>query len=278
MSPKRTHPLPTQVALLALACLGSAAARADIYDDAAAHVGRTAKDVKRDAIDHPVDVLRLAGIKPGMRVADILGANGYYSELLSYIVGPKGHVYLLNNVAFDNWSQGHWKERIDGRLPNVEHRTVDLEHLNLPGSSLDAVLLIKVYHDLYWVDEDPKDQWPKYDVNRVLNEVARVLKPGGILVLVDHRPSPVRAARMQASCTASMRPTRRRILRSMASSSSARATCCAAPTMHAISSPTKGPWSVRRTGLCCSFVSPAEGLLGAAAHGTVGGRTSPFFQ
>jgi predicted methyltransferase len=182
--------MPAFVALLALACLGSATVRADIYDDAAAHVGRTDKDVKRDALDHPVEILRLAGIKPGMRVADILGANGYYSELHSYIVGPKGHVYLLNNLAYDNWSRGHWKERIDGRLPNVEHRTVDLEHLDLPGSSLDAVLLIKVYHDLYWVDEDPKDNWPKYDVNRVLNEVARVLKPGGILLLVDHSAKP----------------------------------------------------------------------------------------
>jgi predicted methyltransferase len=186
----RTHPLPALAAFLGLAGLGSAALRADIYDDAAAHVGRTDKDLKRDALDHPVQILRLSGIKPGMRVADILGANGYYSELLSYIVGPKGRVYLLNNPAYDHWSQGHWQERINGRLPNVEHRTVDLEHLDLPGSSMDAVLLIKVYHDLYWVDEDPKDNWPKFDVNRVLNEVARILRPGGILVLVDHSAKP----------------------------------------------------------------------------------------
>ncbi|HTD30489.1 MAG TPA: hypothetical protein VK650_02930, partial [Steroidobacteraceae bacterium] len=67
----RTHPMPAFAAFLALACLGSATVRADVYDDAAAHVGRTDKDVKRDALDHPVEILRLAGIKPGMRVADI---------------------------------------------------------------------------------------------------------------------------------------------------------------------------------------------------------------
>jgi predicted methyltransferase len=175
------------LALLGVVALAGANARAsDVYDAAVGHAGRSSDDLKRDLLDHPADLLRLAGIKPGMQVADFLAGDGYYSELLGYIVGPKGHVYLLNNTAYDTWSEGHWKERIEGRLPNVEHRTIDAERLDLPAHSLDAILLIKVYHDLYWVDEDPKDNWPKYDVSRVLNEIARVVKPGGILLLVDH--------------------------------------------------------------------------------------------
>ena len=174
------------LALLLTLALGAGVSRADIYDQAVAHKGRSADDLKRDAIDHPADVLRLAGIKPGMKVADFMAADGYFSELLSYIVGPRGHVYLLNNQAYDTWSEGHWKERIEGRLPNVEHRTIDAEHLDLPDHSVDAVVMVKVYHDLYWIDENPKDNWPKYDVPRVLDEVARVLKPGGTLLVVDH--------------------------------------------------------------------------------------------
>ena len=175
------------LALLGVVALAGANARAsDVYDAAVGHAGRSSDDLKRDSLDHPADVLRLAGIKPGMQVADFLAGDGYYSELLSYLVGPKGHVYLLNNTAYDTWSEGHWRERIEGRLPNVEHRTIDAEHLDLAAHSLDAILLIKVYHDLYWVDEDPKDNWPKYDVSRVLNEIDRVVKPGGILLLVDH--------------------------------------------------------------------------------------------
>src|SRR5215470_8642093 len=132
-------------AFLALACLGSTdLLAADVYDEALAHAGRSERDLKRDALDHPAEVLRLAGIKPGMKVADVLGDSGYYSELVSYVVGPKGHVYLLNNTAYDTWSEGRYKERIEGRLPNVEHRTADLEHLDLADHSVDAVLLIKV--------------------------------------------------------------------------------------------------------------------------------------
>jgi predicted methyltransferase len=166
-------------------------ANPDIYDDAVAHPGRSADDLRRDAIDHPAEVLRLSGIKPGMQVADILAAGGYNSELLSYIVGPSGHVLMLNNAATDNWSGNYWKTRLaNNRLPNVEHRTIDLQRLPLADRSLDAEVFIKDYHDLYWVDDDPKSLWPKMHPSKVLDEMARVLKPGGILLVVDHSAKP----------------------------------------------------------------------------------------
>jgi predicted methyltransferase len=180
----RLPPVLLAMAALAIAALGPSPARADRYSDAVAHQGRPAADLQRDQIDHPAEVLRLAGIRPPMVVADFLAADGYYSELLSYLVGPKGHVYLLNNEAYDTWSENQWQGRI-ARLPNVEHKTVPVEHLGLPARSLDAILLIKVYHDLYWHPD--KGPWPKdIDPDAVLTEIARVVKPGGILLLVDH--------------------------------------------------------------------------------------------
>ena len=182
------HLRPGLLALVALAALQPAAAWADRYSDAVAHEGRPADDVRRDEIDHPAEVLRLSGIREDMVVADFLAADGYYSELLSYLVGPRGKVYLLNNDAFDKWSENQWQGRIE-RLPNVVHRTVTVEHLGLPAHSLDAILVIKVYHDLYWhPDQGP---WPKdVDADAALTEIARVVKPGGILLLVDHSAKP----------------------------------------------------------------------------------------
>src|SRR5580700_3172260 len=160
---------------------------ADAYDAALTHPGRPAADSARDALDHPAEMLRLAGIRPGMKVADVLAGDGYYSELLSYVVGPTGHVSLINNLAFDDWSQPALKDRMaGGRFANVTQQTVDLNDMKLPPASLDAVLLVKVYHDMYWVDTNPKSPWPRIDVSSVLDQLSRALKPGGVLLLIDH--------------------------------------------------------------------------------------------
>jgi predicted methyltransferase len=173
--------------LLCVLCVlvGTRANAADAYDAAVAHAGRVESDLKRDPLDHPADILRLSGIRPGMRVADVLAGDGYYSELAGYVVGRKGKVLMINNAAFDHWSEPALDARLkSGRLANVEHETVDLDHLNLASASLDAIFLVKVYHDLYWVD--PEGVWPKFDAGGVLDQLVHALKPGGVLLLVDH--------------------------------------------------------------------------------------------
>lgn len=60
--------------------------------------------------------------------------------------------------------------------------------MNLGSGTLDAVVLSKVYHDLYWVDTKGESQglWPKINTSAVLDQLVRALKPGGVLLLVDH--------------------------------------------------------------------------------------------
>jgi predicted methyltransferase len=178
------------ILVLAFSLAGVGAGRAaDSYDAAVSHPGRSAADLKRDALDHPAEVLRLTGIKAGMHVADFLAGDGYYSELLANLVGPTGHVLMLNNKAFDHWSDGARQPRLAGnRLSNVEYRIVDFDQMNLGAGTLDAIVLSKVYHDLYWVDSTGESQglWPKVNTSSVLDQLVRALKPGGVLLLVDH--------------------------------------------------------------------------------------------
>jgi predicted methyltransferase len=90
MTRSLTRALRALALVMMAACASADVWAGDLYDAAVAHPGRTPKDIQRDAIDHPAEVLRLAGIQPGMVVVDFFGAGGYYSELLSYVVGPGG--------------------------------------------------------------------------------------------------------------------------------------------------------------------------------------------
>src|SRR5690349_4493011 len=79
--PRNTHWV-LMLALTLVAAASSASAAADLYDAAAQHAGRSAEDLRRDGLDHSVELLRLAGIRSGQRVLDMLAGDGYYSELM----------------------------------------------------------------------------------------------------------------------------------------------------------------------------------------------------
>jgi predicted methyltransferase len=152
---------------------------------ALANPARSADDRVRDARDKPADVLALARFQRGDTVADVLAGGGYYSEILSGIVGPDGHVLLVNNPGYDGFGKKGWTERLaDNRLPNVRHVVGPSDALGLGRETLDGALMVMAYHDLYWVDE--KEGWPKIDAGQFLDQVVAALKPGGVLLVVDH--------------------------------------------------------------------------------------------
>jgi predicted methyltransferase len=69
-------------------------------------------------------------------------------------------------------------------LPNVEQVIAENNELELAPESFDAVLMIKAYHDLYYVDEDAG--WTKVDIPEFLAEIYAALKSGGVFGIVDH--------------------------------------------------------------------------------------------
>ena len=150
-----------------------------------ANPARSSADRERDARDKPAEVLALARFKRGDTVADILAGGGYYSEILSGIVGPGGKVLLVNNPGYDNFGKKGLAERLaDNRLPNVTHVAGPSDALGLADASLDGAVIVMSYHDLYWVDE--KEGWPKVDAGQFLDQVVRAMKPGAVLLVVDH--------------------------------------------------------------------------------------------
>jgi predicted methyltransferase len=156
---------------------------------ALANPARPAADRVRDKPRQSAAVLQFFRIAPGMTVLDLYSGGGYYTELLSYIVGSTGKVVAHNNSPYLDFAKGDIAGRYaPGRLPNVERLLAENNELVLPAAKFDVVLMTNVYHDVYFVDE--KAGWPRIDGPKLLAVLFQALKPGGVIGVVDHAALP----------------------------------------------------------------------------------------
>ena len=156
-----------------------------IYAAAVANVDRPEADRARDAGRKPAEVLEFLGIAPGMTVLDMFSGGGYYTELLSRAVGSEGHVIAQTNVAYLKFVGDEFENRyLGGRLENTEVLMAENNELSLEPESIDAVMLVLSFHDLY--SDDPENGWPAFDVQELLAEFHGALKPGGLVGIIDH--------------------------------------------------------------------------------------------
>src|SRR5579864_4740071 len=83
------------LAAAAVAALAAGAVFAAIpktIADAVANPARPQADRDRDAARKPAEVLAFAGVKPGQQVLELIPGGGYFTRLLSGVVGPDGRV------------------------------------------------------------------------------------------------------------------------------------------------------------------------------------------
>ena len=169
---------------MALLPQAQASSQSDIAK-ALASPTRSAADIERDARDKPQQVLAFAGFKKGMIIADVFGGGGYYSEILSGVVGKKGRVLLVNNAPYDAYAKKDLSERqAFKRLPNVDYLLVPNEAMGLGNNRLDGALIIMSYHDLFY--DDTENGWPDVGHVQFMDQIVAALKPGGRLLIVDH--------------------------------------------------------------------------------------------
>ena len=143
---------------------------------------RSEADLNRDKLSKGHDVVALVDLKEGMVVADVLGGGGYYSEIISNVVGDTGKVFLHNNKAYMPYVEKQLAARLaEGRLSNVIRHDKEADNLQLSASSLDAVFFVLGYHDLYHKVEG----WD-IDKDSFIKQIANGLKQGGKLLVVDH--------------------------------------------------------------------------------------------
>lgn len=141
--------------------------------------GRTEDDHYRDEGFKPLEVYSFFGVEPGMTVGDLATSGMYNAHILAQIVGDEGQVYAI--VGYRDTIRDGQMERVQSTLDerNVEGSLSNVEVVatleDLPEESLDILITVRNYHDI----GDHQERLA--NVPRFL----RVLKPGGILGVVD---------------------------------------------------------------------------------------------
>ena len=172
------HHIRSLLFVMAFAGLGSALAQTDIQ----AVLGdptRPEEDRVRDAGRRPEQVLEFFGVGPGAHVADLLAGGGYYTRILVPVVGPDGAVYAGNNPFFQRFGEEAMTALLSQPgFENVHRIDGPVDEVALPmDGSLDVVMVVLAYHDLWLTDEN------RAELNR---RVIASLKPGGVYGIIDH--------------------------------------------------------------------------------------------
>ena len=129
----------------------------------------------RDSLNEAGEIARRLALKPGMMVGDLGAGSGYHTVRLSRHVGPTGSV-VAQDVTRDYLVELATRtERL--KITNVTFALGEPHDPRLPASSLDAAILVHMYHEIA-------------QPYAFLYNLAPALKPGARVGIVDlERPT-----------------------------------------------------------------------------------------
>ena len=178
---------PRIILLLAVLLSGCADRQGDLLEQVIASEHRDAKNVARDVYRHPGETLSFFGIMPDMHVLEILPGGGWYTEILAPYLkdngtlavasfGPDHSVEYLRNIHNRLIEKFDAQPEVYGKVVlGVFHGEGYLD--DFEDESFDMVLTFRNTHN-----------WIRFGgVEDAYRAMYRVLKPGGVLGVVQHR-------------------------------------------------------------------------------------------
>ncbi|MBK8545572.1 MAG: class I SAM-dependent methyltransferase [Caulobacteraceae bacterium] len=137
---------------------------------------RLEADTTRDALRHPAEIMAFTGVQPGWRIADIGPGGGYYSRLFAVATGDGGRVFAVDRAG--TAERPRPMAAVAPTYSNITHLTDGYQGWTI-SEPLDAIFISQIYHDLYLAQLN-------IDVPALNRQMFAALKPGGVLVIIDH--------------------------------------------------------------------------------------------
>ncbi|WP_144392661.1 methyltransferase domain-containing protein [Pleionea sediminis] len=155
------------------------------FEEAVYNQSRPKSDTKQDSRRKPAAILEFSQLEKGMKAADFMAGSGYYTELMAYLVGPNGQVFLHNvpKKAEREDIKSAINERLEGnRLKNVKAVTGETDNFEFP-EKVDLILLSKVFHDFYVPEQsDQRDS----KIQNFFKQLHENLSATGRVLVIDH--------------------------------------------------------------------------------------------
>ncbi len=187
---KKTGTVVIVAFLVGAVAPGVAAEIGAMLDEAINGAHRPEANKLRDAFRHPKQTLQFFGLEPNMKVIEITPGRGWYTEVLAPVLRENGTFYAASYEITERSRDFFRRLDADYRAmlsawPNVYDR-VEIVYFNPSepefgvAESVDMVLTFRNVHN-----------WAKAGTAEAMFKgFAAVLKPGGILGVVEHRAKP----------------------------------------------------------------------------------------
>ena len=111
--------LASLLALAGVAAPAAGPAISTLIARAVADPARPADYRKADPLRKPAETLAFSGVRPGMVVGEFYPGGGYFTRMLSDVVGPSGHIYAIENKGWSDSVKDDEKMLAERRWKNV---------------------------------------------------------------------------------------------------------------------------------------------------------------
>jgi predicted methyltransferase len=152
--------------------------------------GRTAAFKARDQYRHPAETLAFFDVQPSMTVVEIWPGGGWYTEILGPYLNRQGKYYAAHfpantQVAFFTRMRKNFEEKLTANPKYYNRVEISSFHppsnaVSAPAGEVDRVLTFRNVHN--WMKGGYGEQ--------AFTEFYNMLKPGGVLGVVEHRAKP----------------------------------------------------------------------------------------